>query len=228
MTLPITRLLMLVEGQSEETFVKQTLAPFLAEHGVYVQPIVLWTKRNSDGGGFRGGVSSWDQIQKNLNPLFGDTDAWVTTLLDFYGLPDDFGGYQAAREQVDPYQQVLALQKEFAKQYPSTRFIPFFALHEFEAWLFCSPDVVAAHFGNADLALAIQQAVTHAGAPELINHGKKTHPKARLRDLKIGYKETSDGPTMMAKIGIPTIRAACPHFSAWLDRLVAIGHRDII
>ena len=41
----MTRLLMRVEGQSEEIFVKQTLAPHLADHGVFVQPLVLWTKR---------------------------------------------------------------------------------------------------------------------------------------------------------------------------------------
>lgn len=36
------RLLMLVEGQSEEIFVKRTITPYLAQHGVYVQsPIVL-------------------------------------------------------------------------------------------------------------------------------------------------------------------------------------------
>lgn len=62
------RLLMLVEGQSEEVFVKQTLTPYLAELGVYVQsPIVLWTKRMPGVGGFRGGVSSWNQIRKNLH-----------------------------------------------------------------------------------------------------------------------------------------------------------------
>jgi len=51
----MTRLLMLVEGQSEEIFVKQTLTPHLADHGVFVQPIVLWTKRLGSGGGYRGG-----------------------------------------------------------------------------------------------------------------------------------------------------------------------------
>lgn len=35
----MTRLLILVEGQSEEIFVKQTLAPYLADHCVFVQPI---------------------------------------------------------------------------------------------------------------------------------------------------------------------------------------------
>ncbi len=66
----MTRLLMVVEGQSEEIFVKQTLTPYLKERGVFVQPpIVLWTKRISSGGGFRGGVSNWNQIRKNLMPL---------------------------------------------------------------------------------------------------------------------------------------------------------------
>ena len=85
----MTRLLMLVEGQSEEIFVKQTLTPHLADHGVFVQPIVLWTKRLGAGGGYRGGVSNWNQIKRSLLPLTFDTDAWITTLLDFYGLPED-------------------------------------------------------------------------------------------------------------------------------------------
>ena len=69
----MTRLLMLVEGHSEEIFVERTLTPHLARHGVYVQPpVVLWTKRLPDGGGFRGGASNWNQIRENLLPLMRD------------------------------------------------------------------------------------------------------------------------------------------------------------
>ena len=220
----MTRLLMLVEGQSEEIFVKQTLTPYLAERGVYVQPpIVLWTKRTPGGGGFRGSVSNWSQIRRNLTPLIYDTDAWVTTLLDFYGLPDDFPGYLEACGPGERRVQVAMLQEKFAAEVKHPKFIPFFAMHEFEAWLFCSPDVVAEHFGNAGLAGKIRSAVQHAGEPELINHGEKTHPKARLHGMGVGYKETSDGPTLMKKIGIPVIRDACTHFAAWLARLEALG-----
>jgi Domain of unknown function (DUF4276) len=161
--------------------------------------------------------------EKNLLPLLGDKNAWVTTLLDFYGLPTDFPGYQAALVAGDPIGRVLALQERFAQEFNHPRFIPFFALHEFEAWLFCAPDVVAKHFGNPNLVCAIQAAVVHAGSPELINHGQDTHPKARLRLLKMGYKETSDGPTLMEKIGILTIYANCPHFASWVDRLAGLG-----
>ena len=64
-----------------------------------------------------------------------------------------------------------------------------------------------------------------AGEPELINHDERTHPKARLKAMGSGYKETSDGPLLMSKIGIPPIRIACPHFSDWLDRLELLGER---
>lgn len=220
----MTRLLMLVEGQSEEIFVKQTLAPYLAERGVYVQPpIVLWTKRIPSGGGYRGGVSNWSQIRKSLAPLTFDSNAWVTTLLDFYGLPDDVPGYQEARGPGNPRAKVVALQAQLAAEIMHPRFIPFLALHEFEAWVFCAPKVVATHFDRANLAEKVQQAIAHASEPEFINHGETTHPKARLKTIVAGYKETSDGPTLMNKIGIPAIRAACPHFAAWLDRLEALA-----
>ena len=214
---------MLVEGQTEEIFVNRTLKPYLEERGVYVQPpIVLWTKRHPAGGGFRGGVSNWNQIGKSLLPLLRDTDAWVTTLLDFYGLPDDVPGYLQARRPGDPRTLVAEVRYEISAASGHPRFIPFLALHEFEAWVFCHPDAVAAHFDRAQLADKIRHAVAQAGGPELINHGDGTNPKARLKAMVSAYKETSDGPTILGKIGIPTIRAACPHFSEWLARLEAL------
>ena len=219
----MTRLLILVEGQSEEVFVKRTLAPYLAEHRVYVLPIVLWTKRFDSGGGFRGGVSDWNQIRRNLVPLTQDSDAWVTTLLDFYGLPADFPGYREACEPGDPRQRVATLQQEFAEAIAHPRFVPFLALHEFEAWVFAAPDVVADHFGSPGLATRIRRASEEAGDPELIDLGESSHPKARLRSMNTGYKETSDGPTLLEKIGIDAIRGACPHFTAWMKRLEALG-----
>jgi hypothetical protein len=219
----MTRLLMLVEGQSEEVFVNRTLRPYLAERGVYVQPpIVLWTKRHPAGGGFRGGVSNWSQICRSLLPLLRDSDAWVTTLLDYYGLPDDVPGRAKADGPGDPRELVAGLQDDIAAALGHARLIPFLALHEFEAWVFSSPDVVAAHFDRAPLADRVRQAIAQAGEPELVNQGEATHPKARLKTLVPAYKESSDGPTLLGKIGIPAIRAACPHFSRWLERLEAL------
>lgn len=220
----MTRLLMLVEGQSEEIFVKRTLTPHLAQYGVYVQsPIMLWTKRLPAGGGFRGGALQWSQIRRSLSPLTCDGDAWVSTLLDFYGLPEDFPGLLDALGAGNPREKVLALQERFSAEVNHRRFIPFLALHEFEAWLFSAPDTVEAHFGKVRLADRLRDAVADAGGPELINHGATTHPKARLQSLVGAYKETSDGPTLLEKIGLAAVRAACPHFDGWLNRLEALG-----
>ncbi|MCW8174450.1 DUF4276 family protein [Verminephrobacter aporrectodeae] len=214
----MTRLLMLVEGQSEEIFVKKVLQPHLVPHGVYVQPTVLWTKRLSAGGGFRGGVSSWNKIHENLRLLMRDGNAWVSTLLDFYGFPKDFPGLPEIGG--DPQEKVVALQKCLAAELPPhPRFIPFLALHEFEAWLFSAPDTVEEHFGDKSLAAKLRE----AGEPERINHGEKTHPKARLKSMDCGYKETSDGPTLLGKIGLATVREKCPHFNGWLTRLETLG-----
>ena len=220
----MTRLLMLVEGQSEETFVKTTLAPFLAERGVHVErPVVLWTKRVASGGGFQGGVSHWNQIRRDLLPLTRDGDAWVTTLIDFYGLPDDFPGRADALALDGPRAQVEKLEEQFRQAITQPRFIPFLALHEFEAWIFCAAQAVADHFGDPRLIPRVQDVVQMAGEPEFINQGKETHPKARLRKLVGEYKEASDGPTLMGKIGIPAIKNACPHFAAWMGRLESLG-----
>jgi hypothetical protein len=220
----MTRLLLLVEGQSEEIFVNQTLKPHLLSFGVHVQPpIVLWTKRHPAGGGFRGGVSSWRQILSSLLPLLEDSDAWVTTMLDFYGLPDDVPGYAAAREPGDPYVRAAGLHDALHANVRRPRFIPFLVLHEFEAWAFCSPEIVAAHFDQTNLATKMHRVLEQVESPELINHGKHTHPKARLQDMVQSYKETSDGPLLLQKIGIPAIRAQCPHFAGWLKRLESLG-----
>lgn len=222
----MTRLLMLVEGQSEEIFVKRVLAPFLEQRGVFVQPpVVLWTKRLPSGGGYRGGISNWNQVRRSLLPLTHDTEAYVTTLLDFYGLPNDFPGYANAKAPGNPRDHVRTLQDRFAAEIGHPRFIPFLALHEFEAWVFTAPEIVANHFGNAGLARQLERAVAEAGEPEFINHGEATHPKARLQGFQLGYKETSDGPTLLEKIGIQAIRQACGHFSDWLDRLEALAMR---
>ncbi len=215
----MTRLLMLVEGQSEESFVKRTLAPHLAEYGVFVQVIVLWTKRLPSGSGHRGGACTWAQIRSNLNKLRTDRKAWLITLLDFYGLPDDVPGYQEAILPGDPRQRVQRLQDALGEAIRHPRFIPFLALHEFEAWAFANCQVLATHFGRADLQQQAAKIVAMAGEPERINHGPDTHPKARLRAMGVGYKETSDGPVLLGKIGIPAIRAACPHFADWLSQL---------
>ena len=68
----------------------------------------------------------------------------------------------------------------------------------------------------------MRQASVTAGGPESINQGKETHPSKRLEGYAIGFRKTA-GVAVLKEIGIPAIRAACPHFAFWLGRLEALG-----
>lgn len=222
----MSRLLILAEGQSEEIFAKRSLIPHLQAFGVFASVTVLRTKRIVSGGSFKGGVTSYPKIRKNVEELLGDKNAHVTTLLDYYGLPDEFPlrTETLATAGLSARQKAERLQDAFAADiaHPQ-RFIPFLALHEFEAWLFCKPDVVAEHFGQPALTASLQAIVLEAGTPEDINNDPKNHPSARIEKLIPSFKKTSDGPSLIEKTSLSVIRAACPHFHTWLTCLEGLG-----
>jgi hypothetical protein len=90
------RLHVLVEGQTEETFVRDVLTAHLAAFDVHPNPVLLKTKRVKSGGAFRGGVTSTEQVIGDVRRLLGDKGAAaVTTMIDYYALPDDFPGMSA-------------------------------------------------------------------------------------------------------------------------------------
>ncbi len=72
------RCLILVEGQTEERFVKDLLAPSMQPLGLVVIPTVLKTKKVLRGPDFKGGVTSYAKIRSNLLPLLRDRSALVT------------------------------------------------------------------------------------------------------------------------------------------------------
>ena len=87
----MTQVLVLVEGQTEETFVKRVLAPHLATRQIWITPIIVTTH-----GANKGGLSRYSIVKKELCNLRRDPHIWLTTMFDFYGLPRDFPGYKDA------------------------------------------------------------------------------------------------------------------------------------
>lgn len=217
----MTRVLVLVEGQTEETFVKEVLAPYLATRNIYLQYTILKTRREIDRPDFKGGVVSYRQIRGDVQRLLNDTAAAaVTTMLDYYGLPRDFPG-RTGLPTGDCYARVAHLEAAFASDIGDRRFIPFLTLHEFEALMFADPEAIAGEFpaARADLH-AIRDAF---GSPEEINDDPDTAPSKRLDDL-LGnaYQKTLHGPLITMTIGIETIRRECRHFNEWVERLASL------
>ena len=56
-----------------------------------MNPKIATTKRVKQGADFKGGVTSFHRVEDDIRRLVGDSDAsLITTMIDYYGLPDDF------------------------------------------------------------------------------------------------------------------------------------------
>lgn len=218
------RLLLLVEGQTEETFVTRVLQPHLEPHGVWCTPTILETRHLPVRPRDRGGVSSWHQVRRHLERLLEDTGAWTTTLLDFYGLPSEFPGRAGLRRTMPAEEKAKTLEAAMHKAVRAARrFIPFFAVHELEAWVFSRPAAVASHFGRPALKQELEGVRRTKSSPEELNDGPATHPSRRLQEFVPTWKKATDGPLILESIGISAIASECPHFRSWIHRLERLG-----
>lgn len=216
--------LILVEGQTEEQFVKEGLSPHLQRRtGLWLIPTIVDTKRVKSGANFKGGLNSFDQVRRDLPRLLGDTNAKViTTLFDYYGLPTDFPG-MANRPNGTARQKVDHVQSAFGAAFSDDRrFIPFLALHEFEAWLFADLSSKVEWIYDGGNLAPLRQVRAKVQSPEDINDNYETAPSRRIKDAVPSYEKLLHGPIALGAIGIDAIRDQCPHFDAWLTRLEAV------
>ena len=210
---------LLVEGQSEETFANRLLLPHLLSCGFHdVTVTVVATKRPAAGGKHRGGISSWAKLRGDIRRLTLDAGALVSTLVDFYGLPSDVPGMGELQPNWDARQRVAHVEEAMHADTPAN-FLPHVVLHEFEALLYADPQAVANHFNDQKLLARMAADLADCGEPEFVDEGPDTAPSKRLQRHRPGYLKSSDGPAILADIGLPAIRAACPHFDEWLTQV---------
>jgi hypothetical protein len=214
------RALILVEGQTEERFVKDVLAPELYALDLFFEkPTLLVTKIVKDGPSFKGGVTSYSNFRRDIRPLLKNADALVTTLLDYYGLPADFPG-MSDRPAGSPLDRVRHVEQAIAADLGSPRnFLPFLALHEFEAWLFSSPDELPRALTMMEKQPEFRAIRDAFASPEEIDDGPQTAPSKRIEALFPAYQKILHGPTTAKRIGLDRIRAECPHVQTWLQAL---------
>jgi hypothetical protein len=141
-------------------------------------------------------------------------------MLDYYGLPSDFPGMNTRPPSGTPLQRVLHVESAVALHLGGlVNFLPFLALHEFEAWLFSSPIELPRIMNEPHKHALIETVRATVKTPEEINDRPQFAPSKRIESMFPGYKKTLHGPTVTARIGLERIRAECPHFDQWLARL---------
>lgn len=216
----MSRIYLLVEGQTEEAFVRELLTPHYARIGLYLTPIIVSTSP-----GYKGGVVSYAKIKPQIVRLCRqDSLAHVSTMFDLYALPTDFPGktlaaYPSLRSGALKAQY---LEAELLKDINELNFIPNLLVHEFEALLFAQPEKFSEWTDDAKVVSSLSAAVLAGGAPEDINDSPQTAPSKRVLDAMPAYQKTFHGPLIACDIGLDVMRQACPHFHAWLQKLEAL------
>jgi len=219
----MNRVLISVEGQTEETFVREVLRPFLSGHNVHPIPVILIRKIVKSGPNFKGGISAYQKTRREILRLLNDTDAvGVTSMYDLYGLPNDFPGVGIQGDR-NCYERVQRIEEAITQDLDNIRFKPYLQLHEFEALLFANPDIFHYLFGDPELVEYIRQIRGIFNTPEEINDNPVTSPSHRIVDIFPAYQKTLHGPIGTIEIGIDALSQECPHFHEWVDWLIALG-----
>ena len=215
----MSRIYLLVEGQTEEAFVNELLCPHYERLGIYLYPILVRTSP-----GHRGGVVSYVKIRPQICKLCKqDADAYVTTLFDLYALPQDFPGKAspAYPHAGNGRSKAEFLETALAADIHQRNFIPNLMVHEFEALLFVQVEAFA-QWTDDDHVLEPLRQVRKTTLPEDINDSPDTAPSKRILAAMAGYQKTVHGPLIACDIGLEAIRRECPHFAGWLQKIEAL------
>jgi hypothetical protein len=223
------RLLVHVEGQTEEVFVNEVLRKHLSGFGyASVNARIIGNARLRH---HRGGIRSWPSVRRDIvKHLRQDPGCIATTMVDFYGLPQTGEGAWPGRSEAAGIgtsnkasfvEEALLenLASEIGDDFDRSRFLPFVVMHEFEALLFSNCAAFAAGIGRADLATAFKQVRDSFETPEDINDKPETCPSRRIQILVPSYEKPLLGILAVLEIGLAQIRFQCPHFNNWIARL---------
>jgi hypothetical protein len=228
----MARLLVHVEGQTEEDFVNEVLRDHLVSLGYEsVDARIIGNARLRRR---RGGIRPWPSVRRDIiNHLRQDLGCIATTMVDFYGLPQRGDGAWPGRAgatgpevegKASRVEKALlrSVAQEMGAGFDQKRFVPFVVMHEFEGLLFSDCAAFGRGIGRPEKELEFRQIRDEFGTPEHINDSPLTAPSKRIEGLIPGYEKPLLGTLAILEIGLNRIRSECPHFAAWLDTLESL------
>ena len=225
-------LAIIVEGQTEQAFVRDVLAPHLETFDVGAWARLPGRPRR------HGGVPAWDVGRGDILRILRERQGrYCTTMFDYYGMPFDWPGRRDALtrplSERGEYVEAALLHDVLERAgsgFNPALFMPYVQIHEFEALLFSNVDILCMTLsslcgrGKDDLARTLDRVLAEAGEPEAINDRPQCAPSKRILSEVPGYRKALHGPIIAGRIGLETICGACRHFSSWLKKLESLGH----
>ena len=216
----VHRLILIVEGDTEVMFVNALLSPYLSYRGFQGSVVAIKPKKTG------GGLSKYSDVSKQLKSVICEQGAIVSTIFDFYQLPDNFPGYNNGSNH---YEQVLNIERAMLEDMQRSlardcrNFIPHIQLHEFEALIFSDVRGLDAIFDvdNNEGYKIVRDLILNTDNPETINNGATTAPSKRLLKI-VGYNKIIHGKTALEEIGMKRMLSKCPHFNEWIKSLIQL------
>lgn len=206
------------EGQTEESFVKNSLIPHFIQKSIILCPIICRTKEGPNGI-FRGGLTDYNKAVKEIKRLCNQhPNEKVTSFIDYYGLHNipqiEYNG-------TDKYQLILSIEQKFYEDVDCRNFIPYISLHEFESLLFSRPEEFT--YLKPTAVSKFKTILSEFNDnPELINNGRETAPSKRILKEIDNYSKVLDGNTIAKRVTLSEIRKKCQHFNSWITNLESV------
>ena len=211
----------LCEGQTEEIIAREVLEPHFSAPDIRVSWSIFTTSRPAGGPAFKGGLSRWPKVERELRRLLRDSSTTVlTTMFDYYAFPSGAPG-MADRPHGAPNDRVTHVESALAKAIDDRRFLPNLVLHEIETWVLADCARLGQVMGDHAPAAELERIVQHRSGPELVNEGVNTAPSKRIMNAYPQYVKVVDGPLVIADASLGSIRNSCPHADSWLREIEA-------
>ena len=211
--------IVVVEGQTEEEFVNESLRPWLNSQSVFdVRAIKIRSSRDAKGGNI-----GYQKFKNDVTRLLKhEKDVLVTSLIDFFRLPPSFPQYDEARKITDKVKKVEFLENAIAADIDSQRFIPYIQMHEFEALLYTNVEGFK-FLPELDLRqiIEIEAIIQKFPNPEQINDHPETAPSKRLKKIYPGYKKVLHGNFIIMENTFSALLEKCPRFRHWATSIVS-------
>lgn len=203
----------IVEGQTEEEFVKNSISPYMATKGIYDVRAI----------GMRGNVR-YTRLKFNIiNLLKSQSDIIVTTLIDYFRLCKDFPKYNDSILISSMDERIKFLEENCSIDINEIRFIPYIQLHEFEGLLFTKMDgfeSLPQVKSNPKKYKELSEIIKKFPNPEFINEGDETAPSKRLINIIPGYSKPLYGPIIALENTFESILEKCPRFKNWINLII--------
>ncbi len=213
------RLDIIVEGQSERTFVTQMLAPYLENCGIIenynVSPIVIRTNPNN-----RGGMSKYSHLKEEILKSLSSSnpDLVVSMMIDFFRLPSNVPHPSNLPNLCNDDIKADTIERCIAEDINDSRFTPYIQLHEFEAFLFASSEGFRYCYGASDKRTSyLYDIISEFENPEDINSTPEGATSKRILSIIKEYDKVVDGNLIVLQNGMEVILQKCHRFRRWIE-----------